>query len=135
MEDKQRDGPVWTFNRRNPPQIFDQTTMQNTLKYLENLGKKLSLGISKGFCDPRTNIEIPGQRFLCACATSSRFPKRDKLDELENVEIYMSHEALEPLLRNDMSPSEILAEQFVLAASFLHEIGVSCPPPPALPLR
>lgn len=98
----------------------DFATVQDLLV---QLSRKVRLGIFDGACSVgEIQPEEPGR------ARNHGVTTRSNDDPEDLIRLYVSWQRIASLMREDLTTSMRLAEQFVLALTILHEIGVSTLP-------
>jgi hypothetical protein len=125
--EERRTSTLRTFHARNAAARKTDETLavkQHLYKFLQ---RKITFGIGSTHLDSWTNAHQGEEKKGVTLAHSDDFV------EFQRVFISLSYEILLPMLRNDLGPSELLAEQFLVAVTIIHEIAVSSTNPARIP--
>ena len=119
---------LYRIRCRDPAQIGETQSLQTKSTEFARLQSLLTLRISQSGLVSTTNLP-PGPSYPAggfdAETSCTSFPyAEDENETVKSVCVALNSDILLPLLRNDMSPSEILTEQFFVAETILHELAV-----------
>ncbi|KAF4635589.1 hypothetical protein G7Y89_g2498 [Cudoniella acicularis] len=132
-QQKSERGPLRTFHRK-PPGTINDSERQLKQKFLfDALTNKAVFGIGDGGCNPHTREPmsvLPGKNW--AGVTQGYYQSHTYHLGMVNdvpvptlaIDVQLSRQILQQLLRNDLNPSERLAEQWNIASVLVHEIMV-----------